>query len=175
MRLMLTLLTILLLYSGCAPKTNSGLIKKNTADNMDEKFDPLSVPLDDEVVIREKSAKNSHINELALHLDTNKPSLMDTAAMLQKKTDGYRVQIYATGDREQAYFLKDEALQIFGKNHINVYIEFDAPYYKIRIGDCPTKEEADRLRRLARSKGYNKAWVVKAMVYEFPELLWRKK
>ena len=174
MKITIFLFLVLLILNGCGPKTNSGVIK-DTSTKMDEKFDPLSVPLDDKVNIPEKSIKNVHVNSMPLDKPDLKPTIMDTSAMMEKKINGFRIQIFATQDREQAYLLKEEALQIFGKSDINVYIEFDAPYYKIRVGDCSNREDAGNVKNIARNKGYNKAWVVKAIVYEFPELLRRNK
>ncbi|MCK5075503.1 MAG: SPOR domain-containing protein [Calditrichia bacterium] len=165
---------ILYFLIGCAPKRDTGVVK-DTKTKMDEKFDPLSIPVDDNVKIPEKIQKNKHINSMGFDEPKTTPTILDTSAMMEKKVNGFRIQIFATKDREQAYLLKEEALQIFGKDTINVYIEFDAPYYKIRIGDCVTRNQAANIKNIARNKGYNKAWVVKAQVYEFPELLWRIK
>jgi len=174
MKYLLFSIVVLVLVIGCTPKRETGMVKE-TRTSMDEKFDPLSLPMDDDVQIPEKVQKNKHVNGMAYDSPQGTPTILDTSAMMDKKVNGFRIQIFATKDREQAYLLKEEALQIFNKDSINVYIEFDAPYYKIRVGDCVTRNQASRVKNIARNKGYNKAWVVKAQVYEFPELLWRKK
>jgi hypothetical protein len=52
-----------------------------------------------------------------------------------------------------------------------VYLEYDAPYYKVRVGDCPTEEQGDELLKVSRRLGYPDAWLVRTIisVLEEPE------
>ncbi len=140
---------------------------------MDESFDPMSIP-DDSHITFPKIASEPE-KEYFIQHEGKKPTMVDTLALLKKTIPGYRVQIFATKDRNQAYLLKDEATQIFRKDSINVYLIFNEPYYKIRIGDCKSREEATQLQRLAKNRGYTNAWIVKSPVLEFPELMWQTK
>ncbi|GAB4173309.1 MAG: hypothetical protein Kow00108_08110 [Calditrichia bacterium] len=173
-RYFIFLFAIIMLLAGCAG--NKPVVKESPATDratLDETFDPMSIPDDANIVIPEKPVKNGGNNYL-IEPEQPKPQMVDTLALLEKKIPGYRVQIFATRDREQAYLLKDEATKIFSNDSINVYIEFNQPYYKIRIGDCKTREDANRLQRKAINRGYTNAWVVKSSVLEFPELMWKK-
>jgi len=49
---------------------------------------------------------------------------------------------------------------------IGVYIDGDPPYFKVRVGDCLTRADAEQLAALLRSKkGYPEAWVVETLVH----------
>jgi hypothetical protein len=53
--------------------------------------------------------------------------------------EGYRVQILATTDLDQANAVKARCLMYFKDKS---YLDFFSPYYKVRIGDFRTKLEA---------------------------------
>jgi hypothetical protein len=45
-----------------------------------------------------------------------------------------------------------------------VYLQYDAPYYKVRVGNCLTRREGDLLQERAVRRGYRDAWVVRSLV-----------
>lgn len=74
---------------------------------------------------------------------------------------GYRVQIASTPFEEVAREVRKEALLKFEEP---VYVIFDAPYYKVRVGDCVSRFEAEELQQKAIEKGFGQAWVVRTLV-----------
>jgi rare lipoprotein A len=76
-------------------------------------------------------------------------------------TSGYRVQIFASSDRTKAEAAAAEARQKFTET---VYVEFEAPLYKVRVGDCATRYEAETLKEKAGSQGYDGAWIAETQV-----------
>lgn len=74
---------------------------------------------------------------------------------------GFRVQIFASSTQKGASKVADDARGIFGGK---VYIEHTPPYYKVRVGDCLTKEDAEVLKNLAINKGFRGAFVVETMI-----------
>ena len=77
------------------------------------------------------------------------------------QTPGYRVQIFASSDRARAESAAADARQRFVEP---VYIEFEAPLYKVRVGDCATRHEADTLKEKAGTQGYDGAWVAETPI-----------
>ncbi|MFH0765998.1 MAG: SPOR domain-containing protein [Calditrichota bacterium] len=74
---------------------------------------------------------------------------------------GYRIQVFA--GRE--YNLAQKARKgIENRNAMPVFIDFEAPQYKVRFGNFLTREEADAVCRQIRSEGFPDAWVVKVQV-----------
>jgi hypothetical protein len=74
---------------------------------------------------------------------------------------GFRVQIFASSTQKNASRVADDARSSFGGK---VYVEHVAPYYKVRVGDCLTKGEADMLKNKALSIGFRGAFVVETMI-----------
>ncbi len=55
-------------------------------------------------------------------------------------TDGYRIQIMYTDVRAEAYKSKGQMYKEFPD--LKSYVEYEEPYYKLRIGDFKTRLEA---------------------------------
>jgi len=70
---------------------------------------------------------------------------------------GYRVQLIETDDREAALDARNLALLRFAEN---VYLIFEPPLYKVRVGDFSSRDKAQRLQDEAIQKGFKRAWVV---------------
>jgi len=67
-------------------------------------------------------------------------------------TYGYRVQIGIDEDKDTMERLAERARK---KLQLPVYLEFEAPFYRVRVGDFVTKEEAERHVRLLKENGYD--------------------
>lgn len=74
---------------------------------------------------------------------------------------GFRVQIFASSTEKNAMKIAEDARAVFSGR---VYIEHAAPYYKVRIGDCLTKEDAEVMKAKANSLGYRGAFIVETMI-----------
>jgi hypothetical protein len=64
----------------------------------------------------------------------------------RKEVEGYRVVIFS----DNGQYAGDNArkvLETFRKNypHINAYMVYESPYFKVSVGDCLTLEEASHL------------------------------
>jgi cell division septation protein DedD len=84
-----------------------------------------------------------------------------TTPSQERSTYGYRVQIFASSERRRAEEIAASARTRFPDA---VYVEYDAPLYKVRIGDCVTRHEADTLKEQAFSLGYEGPWVAETMI-----------
>lgn len=77
------------------------------------------------------------------------------------ETLGFRVQIHAFQAKSGADSAADKARFQFPEK---VYVDYVSPYYKVRVGDCMTRAEAEMLRARARQLGYTGAFIVETMV-----------
>jgi len=130
----------------------------------DESFDPLKLE-DEDIKFKEDEEKSSGKNRTT---QTN-----DTAELSEKENqliDGFRIQLFATKDIESATVAKKEAEFAFVEDGYNVYVEFDSPYYKVRIGDFTDRDKATEFREIAHEKGYPSPWIVKTKVWSNPSL-----
>jgi len=80
---------------------------------------------------------------------------------VQSVSEGYRVQVLAT-----RYIERADSLAIIMKNTINdsVYVDFEAPNYKVRVGDFIDRASAESLQQDLVQMGYNSAWVLRTRI-----------
>jgi len=74
--------------------------------------------------------------------------------------DGFRVQVFASGDRDIA---ANAAREVQERLRIPTYIDLDGGMYKVRAGDFATRAEADQALPAIR-KDYPDAWVVASKI-----------
>jgi hypothetical protein len=89
------------------------------------------------------------------------PMQPETPVMAPQRVYGFRVQIFASSTEENATRVATDAREVFNDR---VYVEYVAPYYKVRVGDYLTHEEVEPLKNKALSLGYRGAFIVETMV-----------
>jgi cell division septation protein DedD len=95
----------------------------------------------------------SFIKELE---EEEKPVVVSATPSVTRQ--GYRVQIGAYGSQAEANVMANKARGILTKS---VYVQYVAPYYKVRVGDFTNKYEATQYKNQIRSTpSYRDAWVV---------------
>ena len=71
---------------------------------------------------------------------------------------GYRVQIGIDEDKELMEKLEQSARS---KVNMEVYLEFEAPFYRVRVGDFKTRAEAQRYEKILKDTGFKDArWLI---------------
>ena len=80
---------------------------------------------------------------------------------VQSVSEGYRVQVLAT-----RYFERADSLAVIMKNTISdsVYVDYEAPNYKVRIGDFIDRDSAELLQQDLVQMGYNSAWILRTRI-----------
>ena len=116
-------------------------------------FDPLTLN-DDDIIINgaEMPTFSNRSKELS---DT---SNIDYEMMVE----GYRVQVYTTQNISEADSILALADSLFNGE---AYLQFDAPYYKIRVGNLKSRAIAETLQIAARRKGFPRSWVLRTSVF----------
>lgn len=108
-----------------------------------------------------------------------RPSFYDTEVYLYKKTDttksfgrlidnvtaalpetlqGFRIQLIATTNYDEALSVKNEINKAYPD--LWIYTVFEAPSYKVRVGDFTSRAEAKPMLDKFKSEGFKTAWIV---------------
>jgi hypothetical protein len=74
-----------------------------------------------------------------------KAEINKKATDVKKGTKGFRIQVLNTTDRTQALNAKSKLLSLYPEH--KTYLMYQAPYFKIRIGNFENRKEADQLKR----------------------------
>lgn len=79
----------------------------------------------------------------------------------QDTADGYRIQVLATGVQDKAVSLQSELDNFFPGE---VYVAFEDPNYKVRIGNSEDRDAAEMLLLKVQELGYPAAWIVSTTI-----------
>lgn len=108
-----------------------------------------------------KVSKDSRIDVLI-----KKQIYINTLAI--RNQPGFRVQVISTNKRNDANEAKAKAMQLFPE--YRSYLDFQAPYFKVRIGDFKSREEATALRDKLMDQFSGGVFVVPTIINVSPEL-----
>ncbi len=156
------LFILVLLILGCS--TTRSLMSESEVTKDEEKksgivnefFDPLILN-DEDLKVKKTISIKSQSDQM--EQDLSRP---DTSYQKSETVPGYRVQICAVSEEDQAKQVQRDAILKFIDQ--DVYLIYDAPYYKVRVGNCLTRYEADKLQQLAIEKSFDDAWVVRTNI-----------
>ena len=94
-------------------------------------------------------------------LDTKELKPAGNSDSSQVIIEGFRVQVLATSSQKNADRLRDELAIEYGKD---IYIVFEAPNYKVRIGNFIDRRLAEKLRLELINKGYPSSWIIRTRI-----------
>ncbi|MBM3328949.1 MAG: SPOR domain-containing protein [Calditrichaeota bacterium] len=89
----------------------------------------------------------------------------DAPLPLPELRDGYRVQVFSGYDQSLARRAESSIREMTG---LPTYMLYEAPQYKVRVGEFPTREGAVNLCDSLRRSGFPDAWVVRSTISLFP-------
>ena len=82
----------------------------------------------------------------------------DSLTFQEETILGFRIQVASTSSIDDAATVKAAAQDLFRID--TVYVVYAPPVYKVRLGDFPTRLEANQRLPLVQEGGYPDAWVV---------------
>jgi len=117
---------------------------------VEEELVLIPPPVTEEPIVQPPPAREPYV-----------PAQPKTPVAAPKNVYGFRVQIFASNTEDNASRVAEDARGAFMEQ---VYIEYVAPYYKVRLGDYLTREEIEPLKNKALNLGYRGAFIVETMV-----------
>jgi len=155
------LLLVLLSLAGCASAKRVEQAEQRPAPGRDflgtyePTFDPSRYDPDlPELRRREAEAHNA----------IGSASLVATAA--PETIPGFRIQVLLTQEIDDAVGVRDSLNALLSDDW--VYVVYDSPYYKVRVGDYHERPEANALLKKLVGKGFRDAWIVPDNVIKDP-------
>lgn len=144
--------------------TDSSTVNRDIAsmENLSEDFDitPFKTPIK---VPKTKTARTESNGDIWYDYDT--PVKETQSKKLIGTQDGYRVLVINTDNLEDANQIKSE---VYSKTDLNeVYIDFEPPFYKVKIGDFKDQKSAENMRFKLNQLGYKEAKVIKESINLF--------
>lgn len=113
---------------------------------------------------------------IIVHKDARVDVLTEKQAAINKVTSkmtanglfrGYRLQVLNTRTRDDAFKLKASLLENFPDE--KVYILYQSPYFKVRIGNFVNRNDAEDFKKQLSSYSSNPAYVVEDLIEYIPK------
>jgi len=92
------------------------------------------------------------------NLSNQDSTSLDSASII---VEGFRIQLFATRDRFNAEKFQIDFGKIYDKK---IYVIFEAPNYKVRIGNFIDRNRAEKVRSEFSKKGYPSAWIIRTKI-----------
>jgi hypothetical protein len=105
------------------------------------------------------------VREARMRRDSVEAALI-TATAVAETIPGFRVQVLFTQEIEQANSTRDQLSPQTGDQW--VYVVFDSPYYKVRVGNFADRSDAGVMLRNLVGLGYKDAWIVPDNIIKNP-------
>ncbi len=155
-------LLILLLLSSCSYfetiSKDSKDIKQGRGE--EQQLIPENVSIEPEVVIPGKEPPTNSGQDTAGNFNINDYYYGGNTAVYAQET-GWRVQIFNTNSKSKA---QEKKLEIEDKLGLTVYEKYEPPYFKLRVGNCATRDEAEELLDEIQDHGFKDAWIVQSKI-----------
>ena len=117
----------------------SDFLKPSDFDDNPPKFPTINLP----------SFSNQEVSDI------------DSSDMEINLVKGYRVQIVISQNEEELKNLQNEIEKSIDEK---IYIIFELPNYKLRVGNFLNRKEAENFQNTIVQLGYRTAWVVPTMI-----------
>ena len=164
---------LFLLLLGCSASTGSRYETK------EEKETETTTPATEEKNVTEE---DFDITPYQTEIEVEAPPIMtdklpgdvwygyaDSTTALERKilgtTDGYRVQVLSTDDIDEANQVRTELYEKTARKE--VYVIFEPPFYKVKVGDFTSKNDANDFKFKLNQLGYTEAKVVQETINLF--------
>ncbi|MDZ7821689.1 MAG: SPOR domain-containing protein [Candidatus Marinimicrobia bacterium] len=121
-------------------------------------------PLQQEYVDPSEIRKPHHFKRIRTILYSDKKVFQEDARQSEEKyveISGYRVQLISTQSLQEALEIEEQADSLY---EIPVYVDFESPNYKVRLGNYEDHDEARKVQESMQKEGFKYAWVVPSKI-----------
>lgn len=170
-QLFIEYLAIIALFTNCSASTETRYGDDDPNNNkkdikLVEDFDITPYKTDIEVMTFVESS-NGMVDAWFDYDDINNDNIIPDNRKITGTRDGYRLLIIATDDLQEANNMRDRLYKQSKRN--NVYISFEPPFYKVKLGDFTDLAEVNDLKFKLNQLGFGEARIVQETVNIYEE------
>jgi hypothetical protein len=152
------------LIIACGPAIPRSSIQNDNRTAAEDRFDPLGFPGDDAVITGNTRAASSPLGSDSVsaagqpdRIAADSSAGGDTQQMSQE-LEVFRVQVFASKSFDEAQQFAANIKNLFPEG---VFVEYQMPYYKVRVGEFITPEEGESFLDEVKQLGFKNAWLVR--------------
>jgi len=144
-------------------KTNGNADENKTTINEDFDITPYKTKIEIETMYNNEELSDAWYGYEGDSMESN----FEQKHKIVETVDGYRVLVVATDDMGAANSVRADILAKIKRKE--VYISFEPPFYKVKIGDFTDITESNNLKFKLNQLGYTEARVIQETVNIFEE------
>ena len=91
----------------------------------------------------------------------------ETTRDARRTVPGFRIQVINTNDRNQALAAKTKVYQLYPE--LKVYLLYQAPYFRLRVGNFKTMPEAEPYQKTMAKQFQGNVTIVRDIIEVKPE------
>jgi hypothetical protein len=150
----------------CGAGVHKTTVAKDKRTEAEHRFDPLGFPGDDAVITGnsqtmskppEPEADQPVSNQSPIIIEDD--SLFTELEEIQPQVI-FRVQVFASKSFDEA---QQFAMDIEGLFPEGVFVEYQMPYYKVRVGEFYEPEGGEDFLEYVKESGFKNAWLVRVI------------
>ncbi len=160
-KLSFLLIIVLVIITGCGGKFERLPEEETKAPDQrpEMAYEPLDM-IEDRQIVPEKYPVNIEKEDSLMGIDTTVTVDDPRYYTEENPSEIYRIQLYTSKTFGPAAREEKIAREVFDRE---VYLDYEIPYYKIRVGNFIDLRKAEDYLIAAREAGYPTAWVVKVI------------
>jgi len=127
-------------------------------------YDPLELAVDTDIIPQLRpqtgviTGRDQLVTRDTLSTDTSAVAIeVPETAIDSLSSQAFRVQLFTSKLFGEAKHQVMVAEEIFDQP---VYMDYEVPYFKVRVGNFATRGQAESYQQRAKAAGYGSAWVV---------------
>ena len=170
LRITIISIPVILFLAGCGASTTTRYEKEDVEEEnkdvtVNEDFDIMQYKSQIEI---ETISNNQVLTDVWYgYKDSIEESNYEQNLKIIRTVDGYRVFVVATDNLDAANSVRADILSKIKRKE--VYISFEPPFYKVKIGDFTDVAESNNLKFKLNQLGYTEARVIQETVNIFEE------
>jgi len=157
---------LLIIIWGCGTGVHKSSLNEDPRTKAESRFDPLGFPGDNAIITgkNHQAQPPPKIDQNQSAAQQNGPAVAVEQSAHIEETEAlsviFRVQVFATKsfDEAQEYAANIEALFPQG-----VFVEYQMPYYKVRVGEFSEPEAGEDFLDFVKEMGFKNAWLARVI------------
>ena len=161
----LVLISVILL-PGCTGRLHRASVEKDRRTTAENRFDPLGFPGDGAVITGQGKSSQRAVqpdHEVAPPDNpdqSSSPTGGQIDSAIAQSTVVFRVQVFASKSFDEAQQFASDIEQLFPEG---VFVEYQTPYYKVRVGEFYDPDEGEAFLDFVKQLGFKNAWLVRVI------------
>ena len=159
-------LVFFIFIGGCNTRLHRSDAQSDKRTRAEKRFDPLGFYGDDDVITGGGRLSDKPVEDKQGVVEADRPEMLtefddSTQAMdIDLSIVVFRVQVFASKSFDEAQEFALEIESLFPKG---VFVEYQAPYYKVRVGEFYDSDEGEYFLEDVKRLGFRNAWLVRVI------------